>query len=140
MLVRRGVYYLVLNRGRRLVGLLVNTKIVNLKPEIDLFFLLKRGRLAIGRLDFRPDLVGTDYEVSGANFAGRDRLHLVGKDQSGGSELFVAKVGNGIAAAENTSLVAVYVFHHHVKPVESRTHRQGLPIKRDVVDFLFQQL
>src|SRR5258707_796714 len=124
MLVRRGVYYLVLNRGRRLVGLLVNTKIVNLKPEIDLFFLLERRRLAIGRLDFRPDFVGADYEVSGANFARRDWLHLVGKNQRGRSEFLVAKVGNGIAAAENTSLIAVYVFHHHVQPVESRTHRQ----------------
>src|SRR5882724_2747427 len=128
MLVRRGVYYLILNRGRRLVGLLVNTKIVNLKPEIDLFFLLEGRRLAIGRLDFRPDFIGADYEVSGANFARRDGLHLVGQYQRGGSELFVAKVGNGVATAENAGLVAVYVFHYHVKPVESRTHGQGLPI------------
>src|SRR5258707_4821410 len=118
MLVRCRVYYLVVNRGRRLVGLLVNTKIVNLKPEIDLFFLLKRGRLAIGRLDLRPDLVGTDYEVSGANFTGRDGLHLVGKNQRGRSEILVAKGENGIAAAENVRLVSVYVFHHHVKPVD----------------------
>src|SRR5207253_2967730 len=35
---------------------------------------------------------------------------------------------------------AVDVFHHHVKAVKPRTHGQRLPIKRNVVDFFFQQL
>src|SRR6202045_5513467 len=100
MLVGRGVYYLIFDRGRRLVRLLVNPKIVNLKPEVDLFFLLKSGRLAVGRLHLGPDLVGADPEVSRANFACRDGLHLVGKNQRGRSEFFVAKIGDGVAAAE----------------------------------------
>src|SRR5712671_2032450 len=98
MLLGCGVYHLVFHRGRRLVSLLVNTKIVDLEPEIDLFFLGERGRLAVRRADLGPDLVRADDEISGADFARRDRLHLVGKYQRGRSKLLVTEIGNGIAA------------------------------------------
>src|SRR6476620_6324653 len=129
MLVRRGVYHLVLHRGRRLVGLLVDAKIVNLKPEIDLFFFGERGWLAVRRADLGPDLVRSDDEVSGTDFARRDWFHLVSKNQRGRSKLFVTEIGDRIAAAENTGFVAIHVFHYHIKPVKPRTHRQGLPIQ-----------
>src|SRR5258708_17977447 len=107
MVLGWGGYYLVFHRGRRLVGLLVNAKIVDLEPEIDLFFLGERGWLAVRRADLGPDLVRADDEISGADFARRDRLHLVGKNQRGRSKLLIAKIGNGIAAAENAGFVAV---------------------------------
>src|ERR1051326_5419875 len=140
MLVGCGIDNLIFHRGQRLVRLLVEPEIINLEPEIDLFLLGKRSRLAVGRLHLGTDFVGPNDEVAGADFARRDWLHLVGQDQRGGSELFVAEIGDGIGAAEDAVFVAVDVFHHDVKPVKARTHGKRLPIKRDVVDFFFQQL
>src|SRR6185312_12706580 len=105
MLVGGGVYHLVFHRGRRLVGLLVNAKIVNLKPEIDLLFFGKRGRLAVSRSDLRPNFVGADHKISSADFARRNRLHLVSKNQRGRSKFFIAEIGDSIAAAEDAGLI-----------------------------------
>src|ERR1041385_8930498 len=103
MLVGSGVYHLVLNRGRGLVGLLINAKIVNLKPEIDLLFFSKRSRFAISRPNLGPHFVGADHEVTGADFARRDRFHLVSQNQGGRSKLFVAEIGDSITAADRKS-------------------------------------
>src|SRR6476660_4265875 len=117
MLVGCGINHLILHGGRRLVGLLVHPKIVDLKPETDLLLLSKRCWLAIGGLYLGPDLVGANHKITGTDLAGGDGLHLIGKNQRGGSKLLIAKIGHGIATAENAGLVAVYVLHHYVKPV-----------------------
>src|SRR5438105_6076791 len=100
MLVGCGIDNLIFHRGRRLVGLLVEPEIIDLEPEIDLFLLSKGGWLAVGGLHLGTNFVGPNHEVASADFARRDWLHLVSQDQRGGSELFVAEVGDGIAAAE----------------------------------------
>src|ERR1041385_3204778 len=106
MLVGCGINNLIFHGGRGLVGLLVEPKIIDLEPEIDLLLLSKGSGLAVRRLYLGPDLVGSDHEVAGTDFTRRNRLHLVGQNQRGGSELLVAEVGDGIAAAEDAGFVA----------------------------------
>src|SRR5260370_1489773 len=75
------VVHIVLDRGRRLVRLLVHAEIVNLHPEIQFLITLERDWLAIGRRDARPHLCGPDHEIAGAYVLGRHWLHLVGDDE-----------------------------------------------------------
>src|SRR6478672_3022194 len=101
MLVGCGIDNLIFDRGGRLVGLLVEPEIIDLKPETDLLLLSKGSGLAVRGLHLGSDFVGADDEVAGADFARRDWLHLVCQDQRGGSKLLVAEVGDSIAAAED---------------------------------------
>src|SRR6266481_2900369 len=114
----------VLERRAALVRLVVGLQVINLQVNA------KPVGGGGSIIQTRPDLRGTQHELSRSDLLRGNTLDLIGKNQRAGFQLVIVVPRHLQARVDDADISALHVLDHQIQTVEARAQRNGLLINR----------